>query len=297
MRSRSRCLAALAAVTLSACSAEVITRPSDITSGGTARTDVATAAVDQTILVTESDIVRQPENTPPAGTWVLYTRLAGTGAFRIGPTTPPLGLGSIEFATPTGADKVTLFNYEQVGTPLSEVSSMSYSTFRTAGALQQVAALNIQVDHNGPAAPGGFTTLVFEPVYNPSQGPVVSGVWQSWDAYQGGNAMWWSTQPIPGAQSTNFRVSWNDIVALNPNAYILGGFGVNEGSGNPALVTAVDALHFDTPNRSVTWNFEPFRVPTSGDDCKKYGWQNLRRTDGTTFKNQGDCVSYGNTGR
>jgi len=41
-----------------------------------------------------------------------------------------------------------------------------------------------------------------------------------------------------------------------------------------------------------TYNFEPFRTPTTKDDCKGGGWQNLRAADGSTFKNQGQCVSY-----
>ena len=35
----------------------------------------------------------------------------------------------------------------------------------------------------------------------------------------------------------------------------------------------------------------------SADDCKNGGWQRLSRTDGSGFKNQGDCVSYVQTGR
>jgi hypothetical protein len=31
--------------------------------------------------------------------------------------------------------------------------------------------------------------------------------------------------------------------------------------------------------------------------CKNDGWQNLTRADGTTFKNQGDCIQYVNTGK
>jgi hypothetical protein len=33
------------------------------------------------------------------------------------------------------------------------------------------------------------------------------------------------------------------------------------------------------------------------EECKQGGWQNLTREDGSPFKNQGDCVSYTNTGR
>lgn len=37
--------------------------------------------------------------------------------------------------------------------------------------------------------------------------------------------------------------------------------------------------------------------PVNANACKNGGWQTLTRLDGTTFRNQGDCVSYVNTGR
>lgn len=37
--------------------------------------------------------------------------------------------------------------------------------------------------------------------------------------------------------------------------------------------------------------------PQSKDECKNGGWMNVVRADNTTFKNQGDCVSYTNNGR
>jgi hypothetical protein len=36
---------------------------------------------------------------------------------------------------------------------------------------------------------------------------------------------------------------------------------------------------------------------TSKDQCKNYGWQTVSRADYTTFKNQGDCVSYVENGK
>ncbi len=33
------------------------------------------------------------------------------------------------------------------------------------------------------------------------------------------------------------------------------------------------------------------------DDCKKGGWKGLERADGSSFKNQGDCIQYMNTGK
>ena len=31
--------------------------------------------------------------------------------------------------------------------------------------------------------------------------------------------------------------------------------------------------------------------------CKQGGWQSLTRADGSSFKNQGDCIQYVNTGK
>jgi hypothetical protein len=290
---RHAALGTFALLALAACAGDPLSSPS-LNADRALTADAAGNG--SVVVVTESDITRQPENTPPTDNWVMYLRNAGNGAFTSGPGTPPLGVGSLTLTTPTGADKVTLFNFDHIGTALSDVRSMSYATYRTAGELQQVAALNLQVDVNG-AAPGGFTTLVFEPVYNTTQGAVVSGAWQDWDAYDGGNAIWWSSNPIPGAPNRDTFVSWNTIVANNPDAVIVGGFGVNQGSGNPGLVSAVDALHFDTPTTSVTYDFEPFHVATDQADCKNGGWKTMKRADGTSFKNQGDCVSYTRNGK
>jgi hypothetical protein len=257
--------------------------------------DNKVSAATTTEVVTETEIARQAENTPPTNNWVLYTRLAGNGDFRTGPGTPPLGIGSMEFITPTGSDKVFLFNFDHVGTPLNSIDALSFSTYRTAGSLQQVTALNIQVDANGDA-PGGFTTLVFEPVYNTGQGAVQNNVWQSWDAYGGGNAIWWSSNPINAAPNRDTFVTWNTIVAANPGAVIVGGFGINQGSGNPALTAASDKLTIGYGGDLLTYDFEPYRIAQTRDDCKVGGWQSFKRADGTSFRNQGDCVSYINTG-
>jgi hypothetical protein len=242
-----------------------------------------------TEVVTESDVTRQVENTPPTDNWVLYTR-AGTpptaGVFVAGPAEPPLGTGSLQLTTNTSSEKVFLFNYDHIGTSLADVEDIAYSTYRQAGSAQQVTALNLQVDYNGDA-PGGFTTLVFEPVYNTDQGSVVNDEWQDWTA--DGTGRWWSTQPIngqcSGAVATCFR-TWDQIVANNPDAVILGGVGVNQGSGNPGLVANADAFTFD----ETTYDFELDPAPpTSKDQCKNGGWETFT---GQSFKNQGDCVSY-----
>ena len=243
-----------------------------------------TFAAPTTEVVLESNVTRQTEDTLPTNKWVVYTRVgtpSTAAAFRNGPATPPLGMGSLELTTVSSNDKVSAFNFDHVGTKLADVNDISYSTFRTAGSAQQVAALNVVIDLNNPAVAGGFSTLVFEPVYNTSQGTVNNGTWQNWNA--GNNAIWWSSRPINGVPNKDTFVTLASIKQANPDATIKA-VGINQGSGNPGLTTAVDAFTFD----KVTYNFEQKPVKAvSKEDCKNDGYKNFQ----TFYKNQGDCVS------
>lgn len=289
-------LAACALATLAACNSEPVT-PSDDTS---IAPSFATSATGATV-ITEADITRQAEDTPPLDNWVLYTRLGGNGTFRVGPGDPPEGVGSLELVTPNpaGLDKVTLFNFDYHATPIANFTALGYHTYQSSALVPiQLPSLNLTIDMNGGAfVAGDFATLVFEPVYNPAQGPVVPGAWQDWDAISGGAAMWWLTRdhPIIGPRGTT--VTWNAIKAALPNATILGGIGLNQGTGSPALTASVDAFIVGVSGSSTTYDFEPYVTASNKSDCKNGGWQNARRSDGGSFKNQGDCVSYTNTGR
>jgi hypothetical protein len=42
---------------------------------------------------------------------------------------------------------------------------------------------------------------------------------------------------------------------------------------------------------------EAAKVVTAKDECKDGGWEDMTRADGTTFRNQGDCIQYVNTGK
>lgn len=285
----------VALATVTACSGDVTAPTPQSSELALAAAPSSSSSSSHNVVVTESDVSRQVEDTPPLRSWVFYTRSpTSTGAFVTGPGNPPLGVGSFQMGTALATDKGTLFNYDHVGTRLADITALSYATYRdpasTAPAVQ-LPSMNIEVDYNGPAVVGGYTSLVFEPVYNPSQGAIQSGVWQTWNGIPG---IWWSTRPINGCATPPCYQSWNDIVAANPDATILGGFGVNQGSGSGGLIAATDALAIRHNGTTWTYNFEPFRTPLTKDDCKNGGWQNLRAADGSSFKNQGDCVSYVN---
>ena len=58
---------------------------------------------------------------------------------------------------------------------------------------------------------------------------------------------------------------------------------------------SVQTVHVDNVN--IDGKVYTFDQPTSKDECKNGGWQTLTREDGSTFKNQGDCIQYVNTGK
>lgn len=50
-------------------------------------------------------------------------------------------------------------------------------------------------------------------------------------------------------------------------------------------------------NTDIDGTIYTYDQPLNKDECKNGGWQNLSRADGSTFKNQGDCIQYVNTGK
>lgn len=262
-----------------------------ITAGLLVATVLPVAVYAQTnhVTIRDEDVSRQVEGTPPTDNWVIYTRANTPGAadFASGPETPPLGSGSLTLDTEAASDKVWIYTYDYTGTSTSEIDALSYSTYRSRGNAEQVAALNIEVDINGDAE-GGYTTLVFEPVYNTDQGTVNSDEWQTWDAINGGEATWWSSRAIPGFPNRDTFKSWDFFLQNNPDAVILGGIGFNQGSGNENLTTAVDGLTVGTSGTTTTFDFDTQKQrPTDKDECKNGGFRNFQ----TEYKNQGDCVS------
>jgi hypothetical protein len=296
MQRRNSTLAVALLATLAACSSETVSPSND-----TAPTPSFATSSTGAVVITEADITRQAEDTPPLDNWVLYTRLAGNGTFRVGPGNPPEGVGSLELVTPNplGTDKVTLFNFDYNSTPISAFTALGYHTYQSSALVPiQLPSINLTIDMNGGAfVAGDFATLVFEPVYNLAQGPVLPNVWQDWDAIFGGQALWWVTRDVPGIGLRGATATWTAIKAALPNATILGGIGINQGTGSPALTASVDAFVVGVSGNTTTYDFEPFVTASNKGDCKDGGWQNARRSDGSRFKNQGDCVSYTNKGR
>jgi len=222
---------------------------------------------------------------PDSTSWQsLDTRAPGTFDFVLGPAGAPLGYGSLHLSTPDGTAKVNLGNAQLAGTPLADVDALSYSTYRSSASTGlSVQAPSLQLAVTGTT--GGFTTLVFEPVYNTDQGTVTDDTWQDWDAFNGGQGVWWSTHDLANQPAFTGYRTWSQIVADNPNAVVQAAF-INQGSGNPGIDANVDAVTLGASGDSTRYDFEP-----SKDACKDGAWA----TAG--FRTQGDCVGALASGR
>jgi hypothetical protein len=226
--------------------------------------------------------------------WQSYdTRPGGTFEFVPGPDPAPLGSGSLHLTTTDGAAKVSLGNTQLAGTSLADVDALSYETYRSSnstGSMAQVPSLQLAV--SDPEAADGFTTLVFEPVYNTDQGAIVNDTWQPWDALNSGQGIWWSTHDLPNQPAFTGYSTWDAIVAANPGATVQGAI-INQGSGNPGIDANVDAVTLGASGDSTIYDFEPNSAPASKDACKNGGWASFH----PAFGNQGDCVSSVASGR
>ncbi len=205
--------------------------------------------------------------------WLETERNAGTGTFDEGPGTPPIGVGSYQIAMTGSADKVALLNYDHIGTRLADIDDIEYATYRASSSTNPAAqypSINLEIDTDGSIGVDAFSTLVYEPVYPYGPGALATDTWQTWDtmapsttAFGGG---WWSTRDIPGVCAFNCFVSWDTIVANNPDAIVLGGFGVNAGSGwNGTFSGAADQLSITVLGSETVYDFEPNPAPPSTD--------------------------------
>jgi hypothetical protein len=80
--------------------------------------------------------------------------------------------------------------------------------------------------------------------------------------------------------------SWAAFVAAHPTWRV---------SNDVPFIIADDAGIWTVSN--VHLGAAASKTATSKAECKNGGWADLTRAGGTTFKNQGDCIQYVNTGK
>ena len=242
---------------------------------------VAAPALAATSTVTEANLGADwnTGDTRPGGSLAFTTEHGAPAGF---------GTGALQLSTTDGIAKVQMLTGQDAGVRLADVKgNISYwakQVTADSSTPNQVAALNLFIDPDGPGTAFTYAPLILEPVYQPQA--VVAGTWQKWDG-SAATAKWWSTRAFPGmtAFDPNGGPNIDQISAANPEAVIRPeGYGFNQGSGNAGLISAVDGLTIGTK----TFDFDP-RVFTA-TDCKSGGWATNFPVD--TFTNQGDCVSF-----
>ena len=163
-----------------------------------------------------------------------------------------------------------------------------------------------------PADPTQITQLSFD--YNPDQTGLSNGSPRMTVSFSDGGsadlrplalvADTWAT--VDGMTGTNwdnnggtcgyvYATDWTTVLGCHAGATIDAIQVINDsGWAYPAtgLVTLVDNIRVNAD--VITFDAA---TATDKESCKKGGWQSLVREDGSTFKNQGDCVSYTNNGK
>ncbi|SEP22682.1 hypothetical protein [Trujillonella endophytica] len=222
-----------------------------------------------------------------------------------------LGNGAVLLDTPSNPAKVQLLTDAHDDTRLADITALGYATYvvEAPAGNPGTPALNIRLDRDSDGVVDAY--LVYEPYQDDfyGNGAVHPGVWQTWDAWHGGESEWWSGQI--GACPQDAPCSINELLDLYPDATIQedstslrspstpagadfhGSIGFNQGSYNAGVVGAADALHIATRSGvDVTYDFEAGEAPvrlTGKNDCKNGGWAT---SDEPVFRNQGACVSY-----
>jgi hypothetical protein len=206
----------------------------------------------------------------------------GVGQMVTGPGTPPLGVGSAQLSSGNGTsggdggeDLRTTF-YD--GVPLSQLTSLSYSTYATAWNGSQIPYLSIEISTTGVGPANANFRIFFEPAYQtptsgnpslPNQGSPILNTWQTWDALDGG---WWNNNGDcnPGA-GPNGVCSLATLEALYPDATIeplangLGGLALRVGYASPGDVFNgyVDNVTVGVAGQNTTYDFEPVPEPAT----------------------------------
>jgi len=99
------------------------------------------------------------------------------------------------------------------------------------------------------------------------------------DIHNAGCTVFWTAGPVSGE-------SWATFAA----------HGWKVATDNVPFVIADDAGIWTVSNVQLGQG-EAANVATAKNECKKGGWANLTRANGSSFKNQGDCIQYVNTGK
>lgn len=214
------------------------------------------------------------------------TGAVGSGDFVKGPATPPAGKGSVHFKLASdGNDRQIIGTKGYIGTKLSDITTLQYSTYRASEDAGNNLAISLQFDiryRPTDTAYGG--RLVYEPYQGAIDNDVPTGAWQTWNTLAG---KWWASRTngsgTNGYCAQDYPCSWQEVLNLFPEATINERLLLKAGGPWATFEGNADALKVGILGNTTTFDFE--RGPTNKDECKDGGFTGI-------YKNQGECVSF-----
>lgn len=272
----------------------------------TAISVIAAAALVFVTALAATTIVVTPTNQQ--GWTTADTRPGGDVNF-VSDASAPAGIGALQLTSDATTTAKAQYMHD-ANTPLANVTELSFWTRQISGPPHADPSYQLPVCLGGLTSPPtptnplgctGFTTFVFEPYQNNGLGtpsPVIlPNIWQQWDVDAG---QFWSSRTVNAGGSCVTAAGFGGapfyslalLKTMCPNAVVVG-FGVNIGSNNPSYDVYTDLVNFN----GTSYDFEPYQVASNKDQCKNGGFANVKRADGSSFKNQGDCNQYVNTGK
>jgi hypothetical protein len=213
-------------------------------------------------------------------------------AFVNGPGMPPLGKGSMKLNVPPGiyhaADYARFKDGEYNNTPLSSLTSLSYSTYiESRDTAADAPFLVMQVDSTG-VNDSSDDHLVFDPRYQnpkytnnaiPNQAASIENAWQKWDCFHGG---WFAGTTVSTDPDHNGHLfTLDDYIKRHPNARIKNDPAKN---GNAIRLSAgggvfkanfygeVDDFEIGVKNITTVYDFEFTTANAGADKNMTYGY-------------------------
>ncbi len=229
--------------------------------------------------------------------WAFAQETAvGSGSFVAGPA-GGLGVGSANLIV-DGTGGVILGKADYQGTLLSDITALSYSTYRAEGGPALAPALQLNFDADLTDAVTSWQgRLVYEPYHTQT---VSDDIWQTWntidDAAGTATGNWWfSNGTLAGISGCTMATPCTtaEVASAFPNGGIhatLGAVILKAGGGwTGGFDGNVDALTIGVEGVETTYDFELTAPLTNKNQCKDGGWMTFTAP---SFKNQGACVSY-----
>ncbi len=242
-------------------------------------------AANSTVVVTGN--TAGGENQPG---W-LFNRDASTSTpYEFNNDEASIGLGSL-YVMPIGANPSDKFIGENfLNKPIADVNSISYDfQIGSGGDTTDAGQFYMNVYANFGSSPDdkfydcrydvvptvgsttGFTTVTFDPT-------------QAYPVTTRGSSPF-TCPAVPANMDTLSAGSNIRAFALNVG---------DTSASDLGLDGYLDKVAVSLDSGTTTYDFEKYLVATNKDQCKKDGWKTLQDSNGNSFKNQGQCVSYSN---